>query len=124
VLLPALLADNDLAFGEIGPAGLRPGRRGTTEPVGETSRESLAHADLVVVPALGVDPAGFRLGRGGGSYDRALRRAGPGALLVALLREGEVGPGPAPEPHDVAIHAAVLPGGIRWLNDPPVVARL
>lgn len=41
------------------------------EPKGE-SFTNLNSIDLVLVPALAIDPDGFRLGQGGGFYDRAL----------------------------------------------------
>jgi 5-formyltetrahydrofolate cyclo-ligase len=41
------------------------------EPKGE-SFTNLDSIDLVLVPALAIDPDGFRLGQGGGFYDRAL----------------------------------------------------
>jgi len=72
---------------------------------------ALAAAALVVVPALAVDTAGRRLGRGGGYYDRALddlrRRRGWLPPTVALLHDDEVldaavEPVPA-EPHDVRV---------------------
>ena len=41
------------------------------EPLGSTF-ENLGAIDLVLVPALAIDPDGYRLGQGGGYYDRAL----------------------------------------------------
>ena len=41
------------------------------EPKGE-SFTNLNSIDLVLVPALAIDPDGFRLGQGGGFYDRSL----------------------------------------------------
>lgn len=41
------------------------------EPKGELF-SNLDSIDLVLVPALAIDPDGFRLGQGGGFYDRAL----------------------------------------------------
>jgi 5-formyltetrahydrofolate cyclo-ligase len=41
------------------------------EPIGN-SYSDLNSIDLVLVPALAIDPDGFRLGQGGGFYDRAL----------------------------------------------------
>ena len=45
---------------------------------------------MVLVPALAVDRTGMRLGRGGGSYDRALGRVPVGTFVCALLYDGEV----------------------------------
>ena len=43
------------------------------EPIGQRfGPEVLADADVIVVPALVADSAGFRLGKGGGYYDRLL----------------------------------------------------
>mgnify|MGYP001420702470 CR=1 FL=1 len=42
-----------------------------SEPIGPALTE-LDAIDLVLVPALAIDPDGYRLGQGGGFYDRAL----------------------------------------------------
>jgi 5-formyltetrahydrofolate cyclo-ligase len=92
VLLPVLRPDADLDWASYeGPDSLRPGPRGLAEP-SEPPRgpDAVARADLVLVPALAVDRGGIRLGRGGGSYDRALARVGPGIPTIALLYDGEL----------------------------------
>jgi 5-formyltetrahydrofolate cyclo-ligase len=53
-------------------------------------RGAVADATVVLVPAFAVDHTGMRLGRGGGSYDRALARVGADATVVALLHSGEL----------------------------------
>jgi len=76
VLLPLLQPNGDLDWASYeGPDSLIPGPRGLQEPK-EKPRgpEAIVRADVVLVPALAVDHAGNRLGRGGGSYDRALAR--------------------------------------------------
>jgi 5-formyltetrahydrofolate cyclo-ligase len=92
VLLPLLLSDNDLDWACYeGPGSLSAGPRGLLEPT-ETPRgpAAVTSADLVIVPALAVDSAGRRLGRGGGSYDRVLARVGAAVPTVALIYDHEL----------------------------------
>ena len=131
VLLPLLRPDGDLEWASYeGPDSLVPGPRGLREPA-EPPRgvQAVARADVVLAPALAVDQAGNRLGRGGGSYDRALARVGPLIPVIALVYDDELlGHVPA-EPHDTPVRAAVRPGsGITWLrsragSSPPSPAR-
>jgi 5-formyltetrahydrofolate cyclo-ligase len=46
--------------------------------------------DLVAVPGLAFDPGGNRLGRGGGFYDRFLRRLRASATRVGIAFDGQV----------------------------------
>jgi 5-formyltetrahydrofolate cyclo-ligase len=111
VVLPVLRADGDLDWASYeGPDSLVPGPRGLREP-GEPPRgvDAVARADVVLVPALAVDQAGNRLGRGGGSYDRALARVGPLIPLIALIYDDELVDHVPAEPHDVPVRAAVSP---------------
>src|SRR5215470_13166211 len=111
VLLPRLRPDMDLDWASYeGPDSLRAGPRGLTEPT-EPSRgvAAVSRADLVIVPALAVDHRGMRLGRGGGSYDRALARVGPQVPTIALLYDTElVGEVPAAA-HDQRVRLAACP---------------
>jgi 5-formyltetrahydrofolate cyclo-ligase len=98
VLLPVLLPGGDLDWSPR-PGGPRLGP------------DAIASCDLVVVPALAVDRRGTRLGRGGGSYDRALARVPSGVLTVATLYDGELVEELPREPHDVPVRAVATPSG-------------
>jgi 5-formyltetrahydrofolate cyclo-ligase len=118
VVLPVLLPDGDLDWASYeGPDSLAPGPRGLlqpAEPVRGTG--TVARADVVLVPALAVDRSGQRLGRGGGSYDRALDRVGPRVPTIALLYDSELLPSVPAEEHDRPVRAVARPGyGITWL---------
>ncbi|WP_211239508.1 5-formyltetrahydrofolate cyclo-ligase [Jiangella gansuensis] len=119
VLLPILLPDGDLDWGVYrGPRALVAAARGLLEPDGvPLGPSAVLDADVILVPGLAVDRHGFRLGRGGGSYDRVLaRRLGRG-FSCALLHDGEVLDIPVPrEPHDVPVDAAASPSGVRRLR--------
>ena len=111
VLLPVLRPDGDLDWASYeGPDSMVPGPRGLLEP-GEPPRgvDAVARADAVLVPALAVDEAGRRLGRGGGSYDRALARVGPLVPLIALVYDDELVEHVPTEGHDIPVRATASP---------------
>ncbi|ATL28402.1 5-formyltetrahydrofolate cyclo-ligase [Streptomyces formicae] len=122
VLLPVLLADNDLDWGAYDGAGslVRVQHRGKIEllePAGERlGPDAVLTADTVLLPGLAVDERGMRLGRGGGSYDRVLarlERAAADPALVVLLYDSEVVAHVPVEAHDRAVRAVVTPSGTR-----------
>ena len=90
----ALLDGKILAVPRCGPGGsmtariitglncLRPGFWGLMEPDEQAPVLPPEETDLAVLPCLGADPKGFRLGRGGGYYDRYLAGFAGHTLLV------------------------------------------
>jgi len=112
VILPVLQPDNDLDWA-VHTGSLVPARRGLLEPAGPLlGPAAVATADLVLVPGLAVSPTGARLGRGGGSYDRALARVPVGTPVWIVLYDAEVGVPVPVEPHDRPVTGAVTPSGI------------
>lgn len=111
VLLPVLQDDNDLDWAPY-DGEFRPGRFGLREPAGSRlGVEAISSADLVLVPGLAASARGDRLGRGGGSYDRALARVAPDRDVWVLLYDGEVGLTFATEPHDRRVSGVITPSG-------------
>ena len=89
---------------------LEPGRFGLHHPIGpRLGATAIGDADAVVVPALAVDHFGFRLGRGGGYYDRALVHARPDAVLVTVVFDEERLAELPREIHDRPVTAVVTP---------------
>ncbi|WP_245712808.1 5-formyltetrahydrofolate cyclo-ligase [Micromonospora nigra] len=124
LLLPVLRDDLDLDWGAwTGPENLVAAGRGMREPAGpRLGMTAVAGAELVVVPAVAVDRRGLRLGRGGGSYDRALVRVPADTLTVVPLHDGELVDRLPAAPHDRAVRAVVTPtDGLRTLNGKPGV---
>ncbi len=85
-------------------------------PLGDVA---LREADLVFVPALAVDLAGGRLGKGRGCYDQALLLARPEVPRVAIVHPWELLTEPVPaEDHDLRMDAAITAEGLislgRW----------
>ncbi|MCJ8138972.1 5-formyltetrahydrofolate cyclo-ligase [Falsirhodobacter halotolerans] len=73
---------------------------------------------VVIVPLLAFDRRGYRLGYGGGFYDRtiqALRAAGPVTALGFALAAQEVAEVPT-DIHDQRLDMIVTEGGVRFFH--------
>lgn len=114
VLLPVLRDDLDLDWAIYdAPVNMVQPGGGLWTPTGDRlGVDGVRAADVVIAPALAVDPHGRRLGRGGGSYDRALARVPADRVVITLLYDGEVLPTLPTEAHDQAVDLAVLPSGV------------
>ena len=88
-----------------GPGDLARGAFGVTEPVG-TSVVAAAELDLAVMPGVGFDRSGFRLGYGGGYYDRAFSVGRPKRLAGLAFGFQLIEELPA-EDHDVRLDLVV-----------------
>jgi len=102
-LAPTLLPDADLGWMDV-PDGA---------PLG---LDAITDAGVILVPALAVDLLGHRLGRGGGSYDRALTRVQPGQTVLAVVHDDEVLDAVPNESHDRIVDGALTPSGVRYFG--------
>lgn len=84
VCYPSFDAERNMSFKDPGSLEQLIDRgNGFLEP--EESLPAAASLDVIVVPALLVDPRGYRLGYGGGFYDRTLPLYCPPALAVCVV---------------------------------------
>ena len=93
----------------------RPAGFGTREPV-ESAPE--IEPDLLLVPLLAFDAQGYRLGYGGGFYDRTLaglRQRKPILAVGFAYAEQEVDAVPC-EGHDQRLDALLTPAGYRLIG--------
>ncbi|MEV3962772.1 5-formyltetrahydrofolate cyclo-ligase [Nocardia sp. NPDC050193] len=123
VLLPVTGPPGPLRWGEFTGAGsLRPGRYGLLEPAGPVlPPETVARAEVLLIPALAVDRRGVRLGQGAGYYDRTLGMADPTARRTVIVRDDEVVERLPEEPHDIRMTWVLTPGGgLRRLGVAPL----
>lgn len=117
VLLPVLRHDGELDWAAY-DGRLVTGPRGLREPAGEPlGVAAVAAAGVLFVPGLAADRAGWRLGRGGGCYDRALARAYAPAYL--LLYDDELLGTVPHEPHDRRVDGVITPRRVLCLGDLP-----
>ena len=69
---------------------------------------------LLFVPCVGYGPGGYRLGYGGGFYDRTLASLQPKPFTVGLGYAHGFLPDLMPEPHDVPLEAILNEHGTVW----------
>ncbi|MCA9774770.1 MAG: 5-formyltetrahydrofolate cyclo-ligase, partial [Myxococcales bacterium] len=92
-------------------------RHGILEPDGGRPEAPVSAMDLIVVPGLGFDPEGGRLGWGAGYYDRVLARRGARAVTIGLAYESQILPALPRDAHDVAMD--VVATEARWMERRP-----
>jgi 5-formyltetrahydrofolate cyclo-ligase len=88
---------------------LRPGVLGIPEPRADLPEVPPESVDWVLVPGLGFDERGYRLGRGAGHYDRLLTRLRPDAVCWALCLGCQLVPQLPVEPHDMPLDGITAP---------------
>ena len=69
---------------------------------------------LLFVPCVGYGPGGFRLGYGGGFYDRTLATLQPRPVTVGLGYTNGWLPDMESEPHDIPLDALLNDNGVVW----------
>lgn len=118
VLLPRFVAEEaayEPARVENLTVDLVAGRYGVAEPAAHCPKYTVKSLDVALVPGLGFDPVGRRLGRGKGYYDRLLVNATGGLWGVGF--DCQLLPELPAEPHDVVLNCIVTPS--RWVEVVP-----
>ena len=118
VLLPVLAGDRTLSWRVHPLAGvLVPGALGTREPPAGAAGLPLSAANAVVLPGLCYDRRGNRLGRGGGSYDRALQDLLPATVTIGIALDGDVVEEVPVDSHDRPVQIVVTPTRVIVVDD-------
>lgn len=81
------------------------GNYGIPEP---TTAPYKGQIDVIIVPAVAFDKEGYRLGRGGGYYDRFLKKQ-PRAKLIGVGYDFQLVEKVPAEKHDRKVHRIILP---------------
>ena len=77
-------------------------------------RREPVRPDIVLVPLVGFDAAGYRLGYGGGYYDRTLAAMTPRPLAIGVGYELGRLESIRPQAHDIPMDAVVTEAGMAW----------
>lgn len=117
--VPKIGVNHDMHFVQLRKdTVLRRNRYGIAEPSSPRRQRSLKHMDLVILPLLGFDAHGHRLGMGGGYYDRALafvRCLGRPRLLGYAYAAQQVAEIPA-QVWDICLDGVVTENGVHIFN--------
>lgn len=107
-----------LEFREWWPgAPTTPGVFGLPMPAGT----EVIHPAALLIPPVGFDEQGYRLGYGGGYFDRTLAAMSPQPLKIAVAFEVARVPTIHPQPHDVPMDFVVTEAGVHAVVDDGLV---
>jgi len=106
--LPRVAADGDLTLHRVTSLGaLVSGYRGLLEPAADAPRVAPAEVELAVVPGVGFDRRGVRLGQGGGHYDRLLVHLSSACVVCGVAFACQVVARLPRAPHDRPVACVV-----------------
>lgn len=88
-------------------ATMRPGRWNIPEP----ATSAMVRPQLILAPLVGWDAARFRMGYGGGFYDRTMAALTPRPYAIGIGLEAGHLPTIYPQPHDMALDLIVTEAG-------------
>lgn len=91
-------------------------RWGIPEPLAPWKPVAAKVPDMVLVPLLGFDEQGQRLGYGKGHYDRFLACTRPECLRIGIAFELSRLPALPAEPHDIPLDAVVTEQGVYFFR--------
>ncbi len=80
---------------------------GFSEPPKDAPAATSGEIDVVIVPALAIDPTGHRIGYGAGYYDRTLPKYAPPAVAIAVAYDWQLVAEVPATPGDVQVDAVV-----------------
>lgn len=89
---------------------MTPGRKGILQPTPDVEPVADLSKAICIVPALAADRQGFRIGYGGGYYDRFL--SGFGGCSFILSYDSTVMEQLPHEAHDLAVDGIITPGRV------------
>ena len=72
---------------------------------------ALVTPDVVLAPLVGFDPDGYRLGYGGGFFDRTLAALSPRAFAIGVGHPVAAIPTIYPQPHDIPMNTIIVGAG-------------
>ena len=87
-------------------------------PVPPPDAETLT-PDIVLAPLVGWDGAGFRLGYGGGYFDRTLAALSPRPFTIGIGLQSARLATIFPQPHDIALDVILAEAGVQFHREGP-----
>ncbi|MCF0176269.1 MAG: 5-formyltetrahydrofolate cyclo-ligase [Bacteroidales bacterium] len=124
VALPVVKEDFSLELREYDSSRLRPAAMGLTEPDGTCRTIPPEEIDFAVIPGLGFDLEGHRLGRGKGCYDRLLPLLRPDCPKYGLAFSMQIMQKIPVEPHDAVLDGIITIQDSFYCSDSAPTALL
>ncbi|MFN4142129.1 5-formyltetrahydrofolate cyclo-ligase [Aestuariivirga sp.] len=91
-------------------------------PVPSSDAERLV-PEIALAPLVGWDGQGFRLGYGGGYFDRTLAALSPRPFVIGVGLQSSRIDTIFPQRHDIRLDAIVTEEGLQWLAGPASLQR-
>lgn len=116
-VFPRVTSDTEMQCFACAPADLEPGFRSVHEPNHRAAEVPIDELDVILVPGVGFDYAGYRIGYGAGYYDRFLASVleestgwnRPRPMFVGITFDECLAESVLPDVHDIPVDYIVTP---------------
>ncbi len=112
IAFPLVTSKTQIVFANFGPSDDKAALSKPTALIADVPEDRIVlpeELDIILIPGIGFDRSGYRLGQGGGYYDRYLPRIRTDCLTIGIAFDEQIVDSVPHDSHDVRVNCILTP---------------